>query len=83
MPKIIDCTKDASGTYVPRRVRTIRPNPQVIVKPVRNIANNQNVHRNFNRSTRNNVQDFMIGVDAGFEMFEYLINKINGLTRRD
>lgn len=71
MPKIIDCTKNSNGTFVPRRVRTQRN--QIVMRQIPP-----------KRTVRDNVNDFIEGVDAGMEMFEHLINRINqfGAKRR-
>lgn len=70
MPKIIECDKDASGTFVPKAIRISKQQ----LPPIKYVVIQRQQHND-------KLKDFMVGVDAGLELFEHIINGINKITR--
>lgn len=62
---IIDCVKNKDGTFIPAGI--IKPGP------VNKTIYNQSVQNRANQ----NIQEFISGVDAGLEVFEYIIIQLN------
>lgn len=70
MSKIIECSKDASGTFVPKTVRESKQQ----LPPIKHVV----VQR---QRSNDKVNDFIVGFDAGMQIFEHIINRLDKFTR--
>jgi len=73
MPKIIECDKDESGTFVPKAIRESRQS----LPPIKHVV----IQRQRSNDKNDKIEDFMIGVDAGLQIFEHIIERLNRMTR--